>query len=70
MVTQGKLQEAVACYRKAIAMKAVDLLRRGQAKKDAVQLAHWKTDSDLDSLRQREDFKKLLVEPELAKPER
>jgi hypothetical protein len=49
------------------AAKAVDLLRQAVAKgfKD---LAHLKKDSDLDSLRQRDDFHKLLQELEAEQP--
>jgi hypothetical protein len=45
------------------AVRAVELLRQAVAKgfKD---VAHLKKDSDLDPLRQREDFKKLLRELE------
>jgi hypothetical protein len=47
------------------AARAVELLRKAVEKgyKDA---AHMKKDADLDALRQRDDFKKLLADLEAA----
>jgi tetratricopeptide (TPR) repeat protein len=49
----------------AYAVRAVAVLKRAQAVgffKDPAQVAHAQEDSDLDALRRREDFKKLMME--------
>jgi serine/threonine protein kinase/tetratricopeptide (TPR) repeat protein len=58
-----------AGQRKAYAGQALALLRRAQAGgffKDPAKVAHLKKDTDLDPLRPREDFQKLIAELEAA----
>jgi tetratricopeptide (TPR) repeat protein len=53
------------------AARAIGLLRQAQAKgyfKETAKIEHMKKDTDLDPLRQRDDFKKLLADLE-AKPD-
>ena len=54
---------AAATKKEETAAKAVDLLRQVVAK-GYQDVEHLKRDSDLDGLRQRDDFKKLLRELE------
>jgi tetratricopeptide (TPR) repeat protein len=56
---------AVATKEEKTAAKAVDLLRQAVAK-GYKEVEHMRKDSDLDSLRQREDFKKLVADLETA----
>jgi hypothetical protein len=51
----------------AAADKAMEVLRRAVAA-GFRDVAHMRTDTDLDALRGREDFKKLMAELETKRP--